>query len=214
VSCRAVVGISLPEQDLEPAPVVERTAPKAGRVIWHLGWAILWGAAQTWLVGEIVSTVGWDRLPYNTVEDVIVWLFLATNATAWVILCYALARFRLPVLWLWWAACATWWIIFFLPYRETHDAFAVQLRASETAGLQLAARIEAYHRERGRLPGKLQDVVQRDHQPIPSTSVDTRFDYRLLDLKHFELAAPIGDKHYCYNSGLPREGFTLGYYHP
>src|SRR5205823_3552705 len=175
--------------------------------------AVAWGGAQWWLVGQIVGSIGWARLPYNTIEEVGVWLFLAVNASAFGILTYSLWRFRRPMIWFWWAACATWWVMLFLPYHEARAAFADRLHDSEVAGLALARRIDAYRREHGRLPGKLQDVAKKDGQPLPLTSFATPFDYRLQDLAHFELAIPVGDhgdKTFCYTSRDPGKGFALG----
>jgi hypothetical protein len=211
-----------------PPPLAAVTPPQAaahapeagitaGQLFFHLLWAVAWGAAQWWAVGQIAATVGWARLPYHTVEEVGVWFFLAINASAWGILTYSGFRFRRPILWFWWGACATWWVMFFLPYHEARAAFSDRLRASEVTGLQLAGRIRGYQRERGRLPGKLQDVAERDGQPIPVTSFETHFDYRLLDLNHFELAVPVGesgDKTFCYLSREPKAGFRLGYFRP
>jgi hypothetical protein len=193
----------------------QSTTLTAGRLFLHLLWAVGWGGAQWWVVGQIVGTVSWARLPYNTIEEVGVWLFLAVNASAFGILTYSLWRFRRPMLWFWWAACATWWVMLFLPFHEARSAFAARLNDSEAAGLSLAQRIEAYRRQQGRLPGRLQDVVRKDGQPLPLTGFATPFDYRLLDLTHFELAIPVGDhgdKTFCYTSREPQKGFALGYF--
>lgn len=203
-------AVELPAAELEAAP-----ASPWGAALRHGLWVLAWGVAQWVGVHAIVKTVGgWEKLPYFTIENVAVWCFLALNATAWLLLGYGLYRFRLPLLWLWWTACASWWVGFYLPYRSAHAAFDAKVGASAEAGAGLARRIEGYRLKRGRLPGRLEDVARRDGRQIPETAFGTAFDYRLLDLRHFELVAPAddGDKTFCYSSKEPKAGFRLSYF--
>lgn len=181
--------------------------PGLGTIFWSLLWSVVWGIVHLWVVQQIANEVGWERLPYNTVEEVGVWIFLAVDASAWLALSYAVWRFRRPILWFWWGACAAWWLILFLPYRASHAEFGALLEESEAAGLRLAERVEAYRRERDRLPGQLRDVALRDGRPIPVTAFDGNFEYRQQDVRHFELVISAGDKTFCYSSREPDAGF-------
>jgi hypothetical protein len=195
------------------ARLAEEEAESAGGrpLLWSLLGALGWGAVQSLVIAAIVKRIGWAQLPYNTVEEVGVWLFLATNASAWLALCYALYRFRQPLLWFWWAACLTWWIAVAVPYQRAHTEFRAKVRASEATGLQLARRVEAFRRARGRLPGQLREVALRDKRPVPLTAFGANFDYRVQSLGHFQLVVAAGDKAYCYSSRDPKAGFRLGY---
>jgi hypothetical protein len=183
----------------------------ARRLFWTFLAAAGWGGIQWWVVAGIVKSVGWQRLPYNTVEEIGVWLFLATNATAWLLLSYCLYRFRQPLLWFWWAACLTWWSALAVPYHQAHTDFREKVRRSEATGLQLVKQIDDYRRRRGRLPGQLRDVALRDRRPVPLTAFGGNFDYRVQDLGHFQLVVAAGDKSYCYSSREPNAGFRLGF---
>lgn len=189
----------------------ETTCPSVRTLFWTLSAALGWGVLQFWTVAFIAGTVGWTNLPYNTIEEVAIWLFLATNASAWVILSYALYRFKKPILWFWWAACATWWLTLFFPFRAAHADFRSKLATSQRAGEQLAGRVDAFRKQRGRLPGQLREVTLRDGIPIPMTSFDSNFEYRQQGLSRYELVIRAGDKAYCYTSRKPRAGFQLRY---
>lgn len=209
-----VIEVPLRQPALE-RPAEEAARPSPGATVFrHLLWAAAWGCVQLWLVAQVLHSVSWEKLPYNTIENVAVWCFLAANLTGCVLLGYAFYRFRQRVLWLWWAACATWWVVLLIPYRATHAAFAARVQQSEQVGEGLAKRVEAYRRARGRLPGRLEDVARRDGKPLPSTAFGTAFEYRPLDLKNFELvAAPAeGDRTYCFSTREPKAGFRLSYF--
>jgi hypothetical protein len=201
--------------DREFGQVVEeaREGAKTVRGLFlHLFWVAAWGIAQWFLVVLLVSGLGWDRLPYDTIGEVGVWVFLAINASAWIILSYSIVRFRRPILWLWWAACATWWLTIFVPYHAGHAAFRGELRQSQADGLRLAQRIEEFRRERGHLPRKLQDVAARDQQRVPDSAFGKPILYRLEGLNQFALVIEAGDKNYCYSSRQPRQGFVQRYF--
>jgi len=198
---------------LEPldAETPERASPGL-TVFRHLAWALAWGVAQWLAVALLVSGLGWERLPYDTIGEVGVWVFLAINASAWIILTYSLYRYRKPLLWFWWAACFTWWLTILIPYQQGHTAFRARLRESEAAGLRLARRIDAYRRERGHLPRKVQDVAQRDGQPIADTAFGKPIRYQISGLNQYALVIEAGDKNYCYSSRHPRQGFVERYF--
>ncbi len=186
--------------------------PSFGCIFWNLLGAVGWGAFQWWGVWLIVGPLGWRKLPYNTVEEVLVWLFLAINGSAWWILCYSLWRYGRPGHWFWWGSCAALWLTLYAPLQDSRAAFTAKARASEVEGSRLAARIEAFRREHGRLPGQLREVALRDGLAISVTAFETNFDYRQEDLVHFQVAVPAGDKTFVYSSREPRRGFALRYF--
>lgn len=205
------MDLSLPEPVRESSPALSDGWPRLRSLLWTTVAAVAWGALQWAVVRVVVHTVGWDRLPYNTVEDVLVWLFLAIDASAWLILCYCLYRFRTPILWFWWAACAAWWVVLFNPYHAAHVDFGTRLNASEEIGMKVVRRIDTYRKQSGRLPGKLHDIEARDAQPIPLSGFGNPFTYRIVALNQYELVVLAGDKSFCYDSRDRGAGFHLSY---